>query len=92
MVIVAANETVAQALMRQFPITDAVEGGSGAIVLGLPNVEADPAPHRVAWSHPWTEVDVDRLRALIERKGVSNKIQVLNELPADWRFSSPGLP
>ena len=89
MLIIAANETVAQALAQKLPFIPQIEGSGPVLFLGHPNVEGGMAPHRCAWAYDFTEQQIDLLSAIVRAEGVEDKFSMADSLPGDWRPRTP---
>ena len=89
MLIIAANETVAQALIQKLPFIPQIQDSGPVLFLGHPNVEGGAAPHRCAWAYDFTEQQLDLLSAIVQAEGAAAYFSTADTLPSDWRPRTP---
>ena len=89
MVIIAASEAVAQALVQKLPFIPQIQDSGPMLFLGHPNVEGGTVPHRCAWAYHFTEQQIDFLVAIVRAEGVEDKFSTADSLPGDWRPRTP---
>jgi hypothetical protein len=90
--------TTDPAVFRDIDCTPDLEDGIGPVMMGTPIAEAEGVPNRrYAVCHPWPLEGIDEAGDPVGGVDVAwawayaySAIQVLPELPADWRYPEAG--